>query len=625
MLVEDSEDDALLTVRALSRSHYPQLIHRRVETESEMREALQEEAWDIVLSDYSMPRFSGTDALRVLLDSGLDIPLIVVSGAIGEERAVEIMKAGASDYIMKDNMARLVPAIERELREVESRRARSQAEDQVSKLSRALEQSSNLIIITDAFGTIEYVNPTFVRVTGYELAEVLEKPYRIINAETTSEALAELMWATVGAGGSWRGELQYRKKDGRLFWGETAFSAIKNQAGVITQYLSVVQDITERKRLELEVQHYTTQLEKMVEERTAELRRAKEQIELILTYTSDALALALPNGDIQTVNPAFINTFGQGASKAIEAMLDVFATEEQISLVSHALMKVILNSETKHVEAQILVDGGQGKDIDLALIPIHLTDDDDRSGVLISARDITRLKDIERFKGRFVADAVHDLATPITGLSTRLYLLQHAPEKAPEHVQALQNQVNHLRNLLEDLRTLSHLDRSRLLLQPELTDLNEIVHRVVDTYAPVAMTKRQLLTFEPDVMLPNISLDVRHFERALVNLVSNAVNYTPNDKAIRVETRVLGSWVELRVADQGIGIAPEELPHIFDRFFRSPQARRTQSAGTGLGLAIVKEIIELHGGRISVESVVGQGSTFIVHMPMRNVNPSTTV
>lgn len=624
LMVEDSEDDALLTLRVLERANY-QVSYRRVETETDLRAALTTEVWDIILSDYSMPRFSGTDALRVLLESTLDIPLIVVSGAIGEERAVEIMKAGASDYVMKDNLARLLPAIERELREADGRRARSQAEAQVSKLSRALEQSSNLVLITDALGKIEYVNPTFTRVTGYELAEVLEKPYRIINAETTSEALEDLMWATVGTGNSWHGELQYRKKDGELFWGETVFSAIKNQAGKLVQYLSVVQDITERKRLELEVQRYTTQLEKMVEDRTAELRRAKEQIELILTHTSDALALAQPTGDIQTVNPAFVKTFGHEAGKAIEFMVRVFASEEQIALVSDTLMKVILNSETKRVEAQIIGEDNQVKDIDLALIPIRLMDDDEKSGVLVSARDITQLKDIERFKGRFVADAVHDLATPITGLSTRLYLLQHAPEKAAEHVKALQNQVNHLRNLLEDLRTLSHLDRSQLMLQREPADLNEIARRVLDTYAPVAMNKQQILSFEPDTTLPRIFLDVRHFERVLVNLVSNAVNYTPNDKIIRVTTSIRDHWVELKIIDQGIGITTEELPLVFDRFFRSSQARRTQTSGTGLGLAIVKEIIEQHGGFVSVESVVNQGSTFTVHLPAQNANLSTVV
>jgi len=130
LLVEDSADDAELVLRALRRGGY-QPEHRRVDTPEDMARALDEYDWDIVLADYAMPRFSAFDALAMVQERGLDIPFIVISGTIGEEIAVQAMKAGAHDYLMKDNLARLVPAVERELREADERRARRVAEETV--------------------------------------------------------------------------------------------------------------------------------------------------------------------------------------------------------------------------------------------------------------------------------------------------------------------------------------------------------------------------------------------------------------------------------------------------------------------------------------------------------------
>src|SRR5687767_8350758 len=128
LLVEDSEDDALLLGLMLKQAGYD-LTSERVDTPESMRAALERQSWDVVISDYVMPRFSGLAALRILQEKGLDLPFLIVSGHIGEETAVAAMKAGAHDYLMKDRLARLVPAVERELREAEVRRERHLAEE----------------------------------------------------------------------------------------------------------------------------------------------------------------------------------------------------------------------------------------------------------------------------------------------------------------------------------------------------------------------------------------------------------------------------------------------------------------------------------------------------------------
>lgn len=140
LLIEDSEDDALFLLRALRKAEF-EIVSERVQTEEEMRQALAREKWDFIIADYVIPGFGGLKALEVLQSIGLDLPFIIVSGHIGEDIAVEAMKAGAHDYVMKDHLARLVPAVRRELKEAEVRRARKQAELELANKAVELEKS----------------------------------------------------------------------------------------------------------------------------------------------------------------------------------------------------------------------------------------------------------------------------------------------------------------------------------------------------------------------------------------------------------------------------------------------------------------------------------------------------
>jgi PAS domain S-box-containing protein len=380
-----------------------------------------------------------------------------------------------------------------------------------------------------------------------------------------------------------------------------------------------VQDITERKHLENQLKAYADQLEKLVDERTAELRRAKEQLELVLNNVANALAFADSDGDILVTNPAFHDAFSDEGIQHIETILDSLCNEDHVKSVSKSLLLAIYDNQRQRIETQIVSDNGEEKDIDLVITPVGPATSDSRKGVLVSGHDITQFKEIQRFKARFVADAVHDLATPITGLSTRLYLLKRTPEKLDEHMRALDNQVEHLINLLENLRTLSRMDRGQVALDKQLCDINTLVRRVFDTYEPVAIGKQQSLLLRTGSDSPQVLLDRQRFERVLVNIVSNAVNYTPENegKEISIETSLEEKTFVIRVSDQGSGISAEDLPHIFDRFYRADDARMNRTSGTGLGLAIAKEIVEMHGGTVTVTSEVGQGSQFTVRMPLK--------
>jgi two-component system cell cycle sensor histidine kinase/response regulator CckA len=170
LLVEDSPTDAKLVVKELQRTGRP-VTFERVDTAEAMRAALEGQPWDLVISDWSMPRFSAPAALDVLRERGLDLPFIIVSGTIGEEAAVQAMRAGAHDYVLKDRLGRLTPAVERELRECKERSARREAERALRQSEarfRRLEESGILgITIADVHGNILDANDTYLKMLGY--------------------------------------------------------------------------------------------------------------------------------------------------------------------------------------------------------------------------------------------------------------------------------------------------------------------------------------------------------------------------------------------------------------------------------------------------------------------------
>lgn len=616
LIVEDSEDDALLLLRELRRGGYD-VTNQRVETSEAMQAAFESEVWDVVISDYSMPRFNGLAALELLKRTQRDIPFIMVSGVIGEERAVEVMKAGANDYVMKGNLARLVPVIERELREAEGRAARRAAEEQVYKLSRAIGQSASMVMITDVNGRVEYVNAAFTRLLGYTLEELIGESGQLVRSDDVPEATVREIAHVLQVQGVWRGEILNRRKDGEAYWASTSISAIVNADGVIVNYIVIQEDISERKRLSAELQHYTQMLEQMVQQRTAELQRAKEQIELILNNTSDAIILAESSGDILQVNPAAERLLGGRMDHAIERFLWMLEDTNQLERLAQALLSVMYEARNARIEASVRRSDGVMVDTDLALAPV-IEESRDRAGVILSLRDITHLKELERFKTRFVANAAHDLSNPITILRTQLYLLEKSPNRLEDFLRVTRAQIERLQTLVSELRLLSELDRGVAQLNLERININHLLERVIEAHRTVAASRQQSLIFEPQPEIPGLMVDPQKCERIIVNLVANAVSYTPEGGRITVTSQSDESAVTIVVSDTGIGIPAEDLPHIFERFFRGQSGRRYDTNGTGLGLAIVKEMVEAHHGTIDVESVPDQGSAFTVRLPYRS-------
>ena len=251
LLIEDDPTDARLTLHALRHAGFA-VEAKRVETREDYIAAMERDP-ELIIADYNLPEFNAMEALAILRETGKEIPFIIVSGTIGEETAVEALKLGAADCVNKANLPRLGPVVNRALREAKALRERRRTEGHLRNLSSAVEHSPASIMITDAAGGIEYVNPKFVEVTGYTAAEVIGQNPNILKSGKTSDVTYEEMWRTIRAGDEWHGEFHNRRKNGELFWEHASISGIRDESGTITHFVAVKEDITERKKLEAQL------------------------------------------------------------------------------------------------------------------------------------------------------------------------------------------------------------------------------------------------------------------------------------------------------------------------------------------------------------------------------------
>lgn len=262
LVVEDREDDALLLVRLLQREGYA-VRWRRVDGREALREALEGEPWDVVLCDFRMPRFDARQALQVVRAHDPDMPFVVVSGTVGEDVAAEMMRAGANDYVMKDNLTRLPAAVTRELREADERRARRWAEAQLRRLSLAVEQGPGIVIVTNAEGRVEYVNRRFTEVTGFEPQDVVGTPAYLLAEPLDPSARAALQEA-LGSGAWWRGEALARRKDGSTFFAVFTVSAVREPDGRVVHHVVIAEDVTPLKEAEARERELRRKLERQL-------------------------------------------------------------------------------------------------------------------------------------------------------------------------------------------------------------------------------------------------------------------------------------------------------------------------------------------------------------------------
>jgi PAS domain S-box-containing protein len=434
LIIEDSEDDTLLVVRELQRAGYD-LQYKRVDTLADMQAALHEAHWDIVIADYSLPNFSGLAALKLMLDSGFDLPFILVSGTIGEELAVAAMKAGAHDYLMKDDLVRLAPAVQRELVEAQGRQAHRKAEEELRRLKEFNEEIvQNVfdgIIVEDASGAMSYVNPALARMLGYTPDELIGQSWTLI-VPLDQQAAVQAATERRKQGLADRYELEMVRKDNACL-SVLVSGAPRFLEGSYIGSLAVISDITERKRM------------------VDELRKLKEFNEGIIQNMYEGVGIQDEQGRFTFVNPAMADMLGYTPEELI-GMHSMDSVPPDQYPIAQAADERYKQGKADRYELELLRKDGKRITVEISGSPQY--ENGRFSGALVVFTDISARKQAEDTLRRRAEElaALHAASLTITAPHDLRSLVHSIIEQAKHLVNASGGGISLCDPLHEEIR-----------------------------------------------------------------------------------------------------------------------------------------------------------------------------
>lgn len=353
-------------------------------------------------------------------------------------------------------------------------------------------------------------------------------------------------------------------------------------------------------------------LAETAEAQFAAVRDERDQLKAILASMTEGVLVIAADGRALLANPAFSNLFDVRGEVTGQTVLELLRQPELARIVDDTLRLGEPQS------GQIELQSPERRTLLLASAALA----GGERGAVVVVRDTTELTRVADMRRDFVGNVSHELKTPLAAIRGYAETLRDGalddPPVAQRFTGRILEQCRRLQALLDDLLTLSRLE-SVALREREPVEIDAVVRQAVDTLAPVAREKRvQVKVVAPDV--PAVLGEADAIERLVLNLLENALKYNRPDGEVTVLLSTTGSEVLLEVGDTGIGIPPESLPRIFERFYRVDKGRARDEGGTGLGLAIVKHVAQAHGGHVDVDSRLGRGTTFRVRLPAATGN-----
>ena len=334
------------------------------------------------------------------------------------------------------------------------------------------------------------------------------------------------------------------------------------------------------------------------------------EVRAVLAALTDGLLVVDSSQHILICNPAFEQLYGQSGIATGTALLDIIRDSDVIEPIQAAL---------DHARARVAEVSAPDRKRQLQLTAVPITQNGEASGVVAVFHDISRLKQADEIRRDFVANVSHELRTPLSIFHGNLETLLEPgdlDENETRHIyEVMKRHSDRLNLLVNDLLSLARLESKEANLQLAEIKLRDFLEGVTPDWAKRLAGKNLRLELEVPDNFPTLRVDERRLEEVVHNLLDNAVKYSHQNGRILIQAGAPDQEVVLSVRDEGVGIAANDLPRIFERFYRADRARSRELGGTGLGFSIVKHIAQLHGGRVEAESVVGQGTTIRVILP----------
>jgi PAS domain S-box-containing protein len=629
LIVEDSEDDTLLTLREIRRGGYT-VDYVRVETPTAMHAALDQQPWDIVIADYSMPAFSAPEALKILQSRNLDLPFIIISGTIGEDTAVAAMKAGAHDYLIKGHLTRLVPAVERELREAVERQKQhitEQALQESEERFRQLAENITEMVFWMADPKeckIRYISPSYESIWGHSCESLYANCMGWLEAiHPEDRQRVQTAYFEKSLLGNYDQEYRIIQPDGSLRWIRDRGFPIRDKSGEPYRVVGIAEDITEHKLAE---------------------QRIREQAAL-LDIATDAIfvrdlehhLLFWNKGAERLYGWKAAEVFGKRATKLLYRQGENLSQLEAIQrmLLKEGQWQGELHQVTKD-EMEIIVASRWTLVRDEAGNP---------KSILTVNTDVTEKKQLEtqilraqrlESVGTLASGIAHDFNNILTPILAAAQLLSLKFPKLDESNQQLlrimENSAKRGADLVKQILSFTRrgVEGRRTTVQARhlLSDVAQVAQR---TFPKSIETQTDLAS-----NLWTVLVDPTQLHQVLMNLIVNARDAMPDGGVLKISAENLwidetyartyvdarvGSYIVMTIADTGMGIPPEIIDRIFDPFFTTKEMGK----GTGLGLSTAIGIVKSHGGFMSVYSEVGKGSTFKVYLPSNQAHESQGV
>jgi PAS domain S-box-containing protein len=514
LLVEDSPADAELVLVELER-HGFDTTAERVDSETQLRSALSARPWDIILCDHALPSFSSTDVLRIVHEIGDDIPLVILSGAIGEEATVEALKGGVRDVVLKQHLARLGPVVDRELGDAANRRDEKHFEHERSELEAQLAQLNSELRASESH---------------YRLLFELS-PLPMLVYERGSCRIVAVNKALVSNYGYTRDEfLAMTIKDLHP----------PEEAGLLGEILASNPD------------------------------------------------------DPQVRSRSWRHLYRDGT------LIDVEITSENLMMAGRDCRIAVCNNVTGRNQANTArVKAARDTSLELA-------------------KQNEQLRVLDALKDQFVSVVSHELRTPLTAIRGYLEIVlggEPGPltEEQKRFLEIAGQSSEQLLRVVGDLLLIGKLEAGHLALEIGEVDLGALLDRCIAAAQPSADAK-QIGLWLRHTPVPPVAGDPGRLAQALGNVISNGIKFT-TDGQVEVRLYAQADRAVIEVLDSGAGVPANEVSHLFVPFYRASTATRQAIPGTGLGLSIAKEIIEAHGGTISLETKVGSGTSVRVELP----------
>ncbi len=620
LIVDDSTPDARLMEAALERGGY-EIRAVRVETAADMRDALARQSWDIVLSDYRMPEFSGLEAIEVLRASGQDIPLVMVSGAIGEEVAVAATKAGACDYVMKNNLPRLPGVVAAELRDAVRRRAALTAQQeelrQAAARMRFLFTSNPAVIFScEPSGTyaLTFISENIKAAAGYDPSECLAQSdfwIRNIHADDVSAVLKDM--SRLFETGHYDYECRYRHKDGSWRWMRAAMNLIRDAQGNPTEIIGSTVDITDTR------------------EAVESLKHSEERYRSLVEMFPEAILAHEEGGKVLYANSAAVRLFAVGGEGDLVGrnIFDYMPPEQRAAVARSVQMLKEGGFASDSGDQKILRPGGGEADIEAAGCRVTYQG---KPAVQVVLRDVTQRRKLQRqyiqaqkleAVGLLAGGIAHDFRNQLTVIRGYAEMLDRSglvKDKGKTFIREILQAVDRSATMTGQLLAFSR----RQVLQPQVVSPDQLIAGLSKTLSRMVGEDIRLS------ILPGsagcVKIDPGQLEAALLNMAVNARDAMPQGGQLTIQTADVdldeefalqnpgaspGPHIMVAVSDTGVGMDEETARQVFEPFFTTKPAWQ----GTGLGLAMVYGFVQQSGGTIGVASRPGQGTTFRIYLP----------